>query len=99
MINKISVPDNYKYVLDRGQFEYTRSLNNVVFMLNEHIKDNDDAYLDSDLHKTLQKRVETTLIQKEDYMIGVLYNMFDDLNKNIPKEYFFEDENRTLLYK
>lgn len=89
----IEIPEGFKYVLDRGEFEYRRAISNAAFMLDKNL-DNID-YLETDLHKRLQNRAEETFLQRELYMLGVLSNILNT-NNDIPIEFEFSENNKEV---
>ena len=95
-LQTIQVPEAYKYVLDRGMFEYSRALSNVSFMLDKHINDKDDSFMDDPLYVRLKERALETIVQRDEFLRGTIYNLFDEGQE--PKMYWCDDDNKTINY-
>ena len=102
MYNTIEVPEQFKYVLDRGWFEHTKACSNVSFLLSQHSEDKNTDVLDSMLFKQLLDRAVDAGIQNANLQLGTIVNMFnenvEDENLHIPMNYRFQDENRICVY-
>lgn len=96
---EIRVPDEYRYVLDRGVFEYIRSAQNLAFMLNKHLGDNNTDFLTSDLYKRLRERVNEAYVQQLSYTNAIAYKLIvEDRQLDLPKVFSYANENRILIY-
>jgi hypothetical protein len=70
------VPEQFKYVIDRVNFEKSRSISNLVFMLNKHIDDtNPNEFINSELFNRLLNRCIETHLNSISAQYGVLYNL------------------------
>ncbi len=96
-MQKINIEDNFKYLMDRGEFEYTKAIQNVAFMADKHIKDVNDSYLKSDLHLRLTERAEETRLHHQLYARGTVAHIFE--GRNIPDKYRFNEKNKILTYE
>lgn len=56
----VNIPHKYKYIIDRIYFEYTRSVENLSFMLDKNI--NNTEFLTSSVYVRLEKEVEEAMI-------------------------------------
>ena len=81
---------SYQYVLDRGMYEHTRAVTNMVFMLDKHMNDKDASYVGSPVFDKLLHKAEVSVLSHQDTEMGVLCNVFgkDDL----PCSYNFIDD-------
>ena len=93
----IQVPEIFKYVLDRGDFEYGRSMTNLSFMIDKHINDSDASFMDDPIYERLKDRALKMHIQRDEYLRGVIYNLFEDGKE--PREYWCEDDNTVIAFK
>jgi len=99
--NVIDVPESYKYVLDRGFFEFTKACSNVSFFLSKHL-DSADA-LDSDIFRRLMDRAVDACVQNNIFQLGVAVNLFtenlDSGELRVPEKYEFTDDNQICVYQ
>lgn len=100
-VKQIEVPPKYKYVIDRGTFEFSRAIGNVAFLLDQHIEDADDSFLNSDIFKKRLNRAIEANVQSYSYGLGTVVNLIsqnseDDLH--IPAQWQFYDDNNVLRY-
>ena len=96
---EIRVPEEYRYVLDRGDFEYIRSTQNLAFMLDKHLGDDNADFLTNDLYKRLRERVNEAYVQKLSYTNAIAYKLLvEDRQLDFPKAFSYANENRTLIY-
>lgn len=56
----VKIPHKYKYIIDRIYFEYTRSVENLSFMLGKNL--NNLEFLESSVYVRLEKEVEEAMI-------------------------------------
>lgn len=56
----VNIPHKYKYIIDRIYFEYTRSVENLSFMLDKNL--NNTEFLTSSVYVRLEKEVEEAMI-------------------------------------
>ena len=96
MTEKMDVPENFKYVLDRGSFEYNRAVSNASFLADAHLSDKDASFLDGELFKRVMRRAEDACAQEFMFRFGTLLNLFPE--DECPREYWFSDNNRLLIY-
>lgn len=73
-LKRTIVPQQYRFILDRGMFEVTRNESNLKFMLNKHLDDEDPyEFINSDmfnelLDKCIDARINNWVIQNGVYM-------------------------------
>ena len=95
-IQEIQVPENFKYVLDRGAFEYRRASSNLAFMLEKHASDPDGSFMDSSLYGWLKQRAIDTRVQQDLLLYGVLVNLFGEAE--VPDSYWSDNGNHVIRY-
>lgn len=96
---EILVPEQYRYVLDRGDFELIRSTQNLAFMISQHLADDNIDFLSSDLFNRLRKRAEETYMQRMEYVVSIAYKLLtEDRSMELPGTFSYANENRTLVY-
>ena len=93
-MQKISIPAEYKNVLDRGDFEFASAVNNVVFLLSQHATDENADFLESELFDRVEDRAEYTAAQGWTYTCGVMINLLGYL----PDQYTISREYEELQY-
>ena len=95
-LQTLQVPEEFKFVLDRGIFSSDRALSNLVFMLDKHIADKDDSFCDGELYNRLKERSLETYVERDEFTRGTIYNLFPEGEE--PRFYWFNKDNRELNY-
>ena len=100
----MEIPEEYKYILDRGQFELSRREDNIVFLINLHANDKDASFLKDELFLKNEKKAEEAMAQYFFYKMGVVANLFKlkfkdkSIDHCLPSCYKIGDNNYTLNY-
>ena len=89
----VQVPENMKYVLDRGNYEYSMAINNIAFLISQHIEDENADFLDTALFDKMQDKLLTKAIQRWMYNTGVLINL---LGEDLPRNIYFRKDNTQI---
>ncbi len=100
-VKQIEVPPEYKYVVDRGTFEFSRAIGNVAFLLSQHVEDVDDSFLNSDIFKKRLNRAIEAKVQDYSYELGTIVNLIPQDNEgdsHIPTQWQFYDDHSVLRY-
>lgn len=90
---EIKIPDNYIYYIDRGLYDQKMKMIQMSFMLSNHVNDETDDFLKSDLFKRLHTELVTATAKKwcnENVIIKRLVG-------ETPKKYILKDENTKIL--
>ncbi len=72
------VDERYMYILQRGNFESLRTIENVAFMINQHLSDKNSSFLETDIFKRILKRAEDAYSENLIMRAGVIHNIFND---------------------
>ena len=95
MIKKIEVPDNFSCVIDRGDFQTNRSIENYIFMAKVNM--NNKKYFTSELNSKLRDRVFQAIYEQKMLNYGTTIHLLTEQGiKETPISTAFEHNNTII---
>lgn len=102
MYKSISVPNDYKSIMDKVYFERIRVIDNIAFLLDSHIKDINADFLNSDAFNKYVEKAERIELEGSFYEVNVIESLLKLHNlslEDISDIYKFSDDNHELTIR
>lgn len=87
------VPQNLMYSIDRGNYDQRIAVSNMVFILSQHLNDETDNFLNTELFNRLHNELVIATIQRWCYEVTVAK---DIVGKDV-KSYTFDSVKAELI--
>lgn len=90
----IEIPETYKNVLERNDFECSRAVSNAAFLLSGHLEDKDASYLDSDEWKHMEEKIDDVFCERELTYQAIIYMLNGE--DDFPDRYHMDIKHENL---